>query len=489
MSLFGRRGGPTSERRQGMRWVMGAWAFGAVWMYIVTGAALTQFAKRLDMPPLGFGLLAAMPFAGALVQLPVSYLTERYGFRKGFFIVTGLVHRGLWILAGLVPWVLPAGQAWAGFLAVFGVSWFVGQMGGPVWVSWMADLVPPRVRGRYFSRRSQLGQLLGMIVTIGAGYVLDLASGHQVMLRTIAVAFGVAGLYGMGDFLLFLPVAEMRRRVPNPKISLWELIREPLADRNFRRFVAYTVTLTFGTGFVGQFCWLYVLDVAGMSNLQANVMLVLVPLAIFILVYPVWGRLVDRFGRKPVLMIASTLIVPGSLPWIFVTHEHWVTGYLFVLVSTAAWPGIEIANFNLLLNFVDPQREGERRSSGYVAVNSLCVAVAGILSGLFGGYVAQQLNSWQGHIGGWPLTYHGVLFLIACGIRAVALVWLAGLEDVKARTTRAALRYLGTNLYSNIQQAIYMPGRLFMTRRHWTYRLTRTAGSPRIPGNQPKKKP
>ena len=43
-------------------------------MYITTGSALTQYAKTMHMSKFGFGLLAAMPFAGLLVQISASDL-------------------------------------------------------------------------------------------------------------------------------------------------------------------------------------------------------------------------------------------------------------------------------------------------------------------------------------------------------------------------------------------------------------------------------
>jgi hypothetical protein len=54
-------------------------------------------------------------------------------------------------------------------------SGLCGHVANPAWVSWMADLVPIRIRGRYFSRRKQVGMFVGAIVTIGVGVLLDKA--------------------------------------------------------------------------------------------------------------------------------------------------------------------------------------------------------------------------------------------------------------------------------------------------------------------------
>jgi MFS family permease len=466
------------ELRAALRRVTQAWIFGAAWMYIVTGAVMTRFAQQLGTPGFGFGVLAALPFAGALVQLPVSYFIERYGHRKIIFIGTGVVHRALWIVAAAIPWVLPARWCWPALLGVVAVSWVTGQMSGPSWVSWMADLVPARIRGRYFSRRTQLGQLVGVIVTLTAGAVLDLAQrrGDAVLLRTLSGALALAGAAGVVDFLFFVRVPEPRPERTNPQAKLWALIREPLGDRNFRRFLGYIFTLTLAVGYMGQFTWLYLFDVAGMSNTQANAMLVLGPLVVLMLSFPFWGRLIDRFGRKPVLVMALVLTLPGGALWMFVTREHWLWPYLGLLLVTAAWPGIDLANFNLLLNFNGPASSA-RKSGGYVAINSIVAAAAGILSGLLAGAIANALNDWRPVWAGWPMTYHRLLFLLSSALRLLTLPWLWRLEDTGAQTTRAAWRYMGTNLYSNLQQVIFMPGRLLWQRARWTFIFDQTVGA------------
>jgi len=53
----------------------------------------------------------------------------------------------------------------------------------------------------------------------------------------------------------------------------------------------------------------------------------------------------------------------------------------------------------------------------------------------------------------------------------LAALWLFRLREPGAYTTRAALRYLGTNLYSNLQQAMFIPGRLLWQLGRWTYKL------------------
>ena len=179
-----------------------------------------------------------------------------------------------------------------------------------------------------------------------------------------------------------------------------------------------------------------------------------------------------RWGCRPTLVIAGLGIVPGAAIWILVTREHWWVGYIAVLLAVAAWPGVELANFNILLR-MSASGSGGRQGSAYVAVSSVVTAAAGVASGLFGGAVAKLLGPWQGSLFGWPLTYHGVLFLVSAGLRGLALLWLIGLREAEAYSTQAAVRYMAVNIYSNVQQAFFMPVRRLVRLGRLAYDLSR----------------
>ena len=268
-----------SETRRSMNMIIGAWVFGSAWMYITTGAALTRYAKLMGLPAFGFGLLAALPFAGALLQLPSSYCVARYGGRKSLLLVAGFIRRALWFAVAAVPYVLPRSWWWPTLLGCLTLSSFAGHAATPPVLSWFADTVPARVRGRYFSRRLQVGQFVGLATTLAVGYVLDQvgALDETGLRRTIAATFVIAGIAGVLDFVVLIFVPDAKHR-PDPSLSLWGMLRGPLRDRSFRCYLGYNATMMLALGYVGQFIWLYVFDVVGLNNTHANLMLVAVPL-------------------------------------------------------------------------------------------------------------------------------------------------------------------------------------------------------------------
>src|SRR3982751_6071315 len=139
-----------------------SWVFGSVWQTAIGGAPFSLFARELRASAMQIGILAALPFLASLVSMPASLLTERTGARKKIFLISLYTQRLLWIPIAIVPlWMLSHGHSHASavliFMAMILLMHGAGAVGGPGWLSWMADIVPDRLRGKYFSRRRQWG--------------------------------------------------------------------------------------------------------------------------------------------------------------------------------------------------------------------------------------------------------------------------------------------------------------------------------------------
>lgn len=504
-----------------LRTVVVAWVFGSLWLWTISGAAMTQFARGLGLPDWGFGVLAALPFVGTLFQLPASWVQERFGRRKPWFIWTQTIGRVMWVLAALIPWLvpdprlihLPGGDEidlrWLLLLGLIGVSWVMAHLGGPAFMSWFSDLVPRRMRGRYLGVRNTVTLPMALIATLGVGWGLQRAEavGPETLLIVTSVVLGVAGILGTLDILCFIFVSDPSPSRGERDTAFGRMLLTPLKDSNFRRYLAYNFTLMLGLGFLGQYVWLFVFDGAGVSALQANLMLIAVPLVLRAIAYPLWGRLVDRLGKKPVMLISGGMFVFGPVGWLLVTPELIWPGYLVTLISPLSYPGLEIANFNFMLGLAETKK-GQRGGSAYVAVNSIVVGVGGAISGVMGAVIARAIPEFHMEwVMGWPwewwggsaapagatdappspdadtallttggggavvvVTYHGVLFLISIAFRVAALVWATTLHEPRATGTREALRYMTASLYSNVRQGVLMPTRVVGRAGRWSYR-------------------
>ena len=473
-----------SHLRRSLGLVTVAWVFGSVWVTATAGAPLTLYAQSLHASEFQFGLLSALPFIASLISMPASALIERTGKRKAIFIWGSYLNRVLWIPIALVPlWLVSHARAsYSAAMAIFLILMFAmhsgGAIGGPAWTSWMADLVPDRVRGRYFSRRREWGILSAIPAALLAGWMLDRlhpsapGANPLVTMQWCAIIFLWACAFGITDIHLFHYIED--HAAPEPKReSILKLFLRPLSDRQFLWFAGFVATLVFAVSFMGQFVTLYMIDKLRITNTQTQLMLLVAPMIAQLLVLSAWGRAADRMGKKPVLAIASLGLVPVGLGWCLVSSDHIWLGYVLSALGAALWVGVEVANLNVVLEMA-----GDEGGSNYVAVNSVIINVAGCLGGLSSGLIAQQLRNWHcdlSVIGLRDVTFYELLFALSGVLRLIAAVaFLPMIHEPTARPTREALRFMTSNIYNNLFNGILMPLRVLRLRAKESYAADRT---------------
>jgi hypothetical protein len=59
------------------------------------------------------------------------------------------------------------------FLGIVAISTVASVIGNSAWVAWMGDLVPDRLRGRFFGRRTIFLSIAGTLTSLAAAILLD----------------------------------------------------------------------------------------------------------------------------------------------------------------------------------------------------------------------------------------------------------------------------------------------------------------------------
>ena len=446
----------TSSLRRSMGVVTLAWVFGSVWYNTTTGEPLTVFAKQLGASNFQFGLLTALPFIASLMSLPGSLLIESTGQRKRIFLWGFTIQRSLWFVIPLVPlWIASrfgmggGGKALSIFFALTFLMYAAGAVGGPGWLSWMADLVPSRLNGKYFSRRRQWGILTAVPAAIFVGWILDRCPNDSLtVLRWCAVIFLCCAVFGLADIHLFQLVPCIPRQRQTGQ-QLLRGLREPLASPTFLCCSMFVGMLTFAVNFTGQFATLFLLDEVKVTNLSAQMILLVAPMLGQLLLLGLWGRAADRMGKRPLLVIASVTLIPVGAAWCLVNPGRVWLAYLLSGLGAALWSGVEVANLNLVLEASgskDPsQKTGRQGGSSYAAINSVIINIAGCLGGLAAGLIAQILRNWHWQPAPWckNLNFYDVLFITSAVLRvgSVAL-FLPLLHEPASRPVRETVRFM-----------------------------------------------
>ncbi|MCL2545160.1 MAG: MFS transporter [Clostridia bacterium] len=448
IELFDSRGLDDVTRRN-LQMLIYAVLFGQVGFFITAGVAWTGYLREvLHADDFLLGLIAAVPVAANTVQIVIAHWMQRYQKRRFFLIFFGLLGRFFWIPIALVPYFVPNGQHSAQMMlvAVFVVAVSIGNSFVNLgFTSLVADIVPMRIRGRYFSARLSVSLVTGLLGGLGASYLVD-----TLGTPGYTVALIIAGVASMADIVCFFWVKfpPMYQVQDKKQRGMLATLRVVLADKRFMRVVFCFTCWAFSVNVAVPFFNVHMLESLRMSYTQITAMNQIASNVIALLILPLWGKPLDRFGNKAILQICSRVCMLTPFVWLFVTPGNLWLILVSSLITGAFWSPIDIAQQNFYFN----ASSAENRAM-YVAVFFAVFNLCGVaLSNAVGGYLVQ--NVFGGTVAGVPLlqrlgwTKYHLVFLLSCVLRvAVVFGLFPRLREEGERKPRVALATMGGEWY------------------------------------------
>ena len=400
--------------------------FSTIFSCVTAEILLSNFLLQLGASNLEMGFLLAIPMLANFLQPVGAYLADKASSRLRYSLRLFGVARLLWLILVLGTVINPylgGGHQlvyWTLFIAL--LSHILGALGSASWVSWMAVLVPSRLRGRYFGWRNSAGSLTNLLcVPLLALIVANWRGGAIQAYGIVLVLAVLAGLIGLGCQMFMVDV--------NPQAST-ETVTAPrgedsqtsllaiFKDANFLKFLFYCGFWMFAINLSTPFFNIYLL-----KELNLNVSLVSVYSSLTaganVLLLTWWGKLADRVGNRPILLLVGVLVAIVPLLWLR-TDASTLSLILFVpllyLLTGGTWSVIELCNNNLQMT-IAPIQGGSK----YFAIAAAVSGLGGAMGASVGGVLAEA--SGCGFAG---------LFALSALLRLVALIPLILVQEPRS---------------------------------------------------------
>jgi len=431
-----------SQRRRAMRCAYGN---GAVWA-VGNGLASTTLVVYLAMElgaqriGLGIGMILAMRHLVGLLRLGAPAVIGRWVDRKRFclgcFLLAAVVLLSLPSVAA--PGRLASAEASLATLVVLWCVYHVLQYLGMValW-SWLADLAPLRIRGRFLGRRERwmvsgtaVGALTCGLFTWWWRKTFTSSPGW--------IAYALPTVVG-GCFMIasLLPLARIPRLATSRIVRLgatWASMLAPFADRRFQRLLLFGCWFSLSNGLTQSAQFSYPRQILAAGTVVFAMLYMQTGMRIGQLaVSPFLGRLADRAGNRPVMIGSLLLVAQGPLFYFFATREQpwWLVGAWTVWI---AYAGLNVCLPNLMLK-LSPGESNTPYIATYYTVTCLCYAfntiVGGALSDRFG-------ESTFCFFGGVACGYYRLLFLAGWIARSLGLIVLLCVIEGDARQKKTS---------------------------------------------------
>ncbi|MCX7845608.1 MAG: MFS transporter [Dictyoglomaceae bacterium] len=422
--------------RKSLNFVILGVCFGIVFFNTTVGTPIAGFAKELGFGDLLYAVMLALPVLGGAIQLYASIILERTKQRKLIFLISGFLNRIPWLFIAILPLIISNRI----ILFYIIVSLLIlSSLGGAFlnvsFMSWMGDLVPLDIRGRFFSQRSMLATISSFISGLIIGKFLDTIPG----IAGFSIVFILSTILGILDISCFFKVYDPPMKGDfklNEKLSV--MFKKVLIHPKFSKFLIFAVVFQFALNIAGPFFNLYMIKYLKMSFFEIALYVQLINSITIIFFVRIWGRIIDKFGNKPVLLISTTVISFLPFLWCLTTPDNWL--FIIILIQILAgmfWPGVDLGYNNLALNL-----SPDENRSFYIAVLNLFVSSFGIaLAYILGGFIVENiaplLNRYFKNYFNISFVEYQYIFILSAILRFISSrFFLTKIEEEKAHSLK-----------------------------------------------------
>lgn len=398
---------------------------GSVYGQLIGGLFFTYLWVTLGLTPAQVQVWVGISSFLVVAQLVSAIMAQRTGRRKFLWWVFILLSRGL-RLAGIMValWLWHTQSAYTGLFLIAALCFadLLGQMAGPPWLSWLADIIPDGQHGAFWGRRSFWISVSVIAVTVPSGFLVDrIPAAHK--LQAVVVIFVAATVIGLLDILIHGTIPEPAPKMAKPSHFVVELLT-PVRDGGFRPWLIFYMCWGFAMYFGGVGSNIFVLTDLGLkSNMFLGVIAVTVVPLIGGMFTSAWsGRLVDRLGPKRVLRWAHVFWSFWPAFWIFAKPTP-ASAFLWVALGSLVGGTASIAGDTAANKLVTRFPPAAQRAV-YVAVSGCLASMAGGLGSFTAAGLHHAIGKHVVILHGWTFGAFHAQFALSVVMRLACVVLL-----------------------------------------------------------------
>jgi len=366
---------------------------GSVWfIFCQPQQILTVFIRNyLQATDQQLGTFVAILNLAGIFHLGAIFLYSRTRRIKPVWIITTILSRSsAFFISAAALYVHRGGNRTSALWIVMAVSlilsYTMGNISGSGWWTWINTLIPKRSRSSYFGKRSSLAQLMNIIFFFSATWLLDFFSINIFLIY--AIIYFVVGILGVADVVMHLAVPEPMHAHERQPFRM-EHLMEPVKEKVFLSFGIVTGLAVLSIYIAAPFLAPYITSPfkVGAPNVWLGIMFLISQIT-WMVIAPFWGLMMDRMGRKPIVLLG--LLHPLCYPlYLLLTPQNY--SYLLPLISVwtglfapAFWEGIT----QMMLALVP-----DKNRTAYVAWYWALLGVIGSLGNFLGGFLMEKTGS------------------------------------------------------------------------------------------------
>lgn len=357
------------------------------------------FARSLGATNTFVGLISAIPnFVNTFSQVLWGTIADMYDRKKLMIITGGIFWALLWLPIAFIKDPMT-------FLILLTVQAFLAAISVPSWTVSLINETPSYKRAdtsANFHTFRALGSFFG---SIASGLILN-------QFGFVPFVFFIICFFGLLSRVPFLFVN--LRSIPVYRERLMNVLKKTFDfssiknQKSLADLIKVMLILNFATSIGGPFYSLYTIEQLGGTKLDIAI-ITAVGVLFSVLFYKSWGTMINRIGRKTVML--STIIPICFYPLVYAVSNNIFWIYIYSVIGHVSWAGFNLAVFTYLSDSIPSERR-----TYYVATYNMITGLSLFVAPIVGGIVADITSIWH-------------VFIISMFLRITAALFVNTLEE------------------------------------------------------------
>lgn len=428
----------TAQGKNDRDWFIRQAIFGTAFAALVGGVFLSGLFIEMGTPDY---LMGYVPFIGRIAGIMLIFaglIIERVRNRKKFIVILNILSKTLIISTVWIPMLVPRDIAPFIMLPVVFMGYSLQSYMGITINSLLVDVVDSRIRGRFLGTKQIFALVVSATFPVLAGRFLDTAPDRYI---AFCIIFSIAWLImWLETYSLSKIIDPGFKTLGKGNVRLKDLFLIPLKNKSFMKlmlllgvfYTSWYMTMSFAS--VYQLRYLKIpytfITLTGMINPVLQMVW-----------YPMWGKMVDKYGPQFIIRIALWLYILQAVLWFLMTKSsfYFIRPILMVNASFIG-PAFMLGVFNSKYNVI-PQ-EGRSVYDGFFTST---VGLIILIAPTIGNQIKNLIEANSGSITGMEFPQFRLLFALA-GV-LVLLINIYNLIAAKKKNNLEKEREFLNNLF------------------------------------------
>jgi len=382
------------------------------------------FAVLLGASPFQVGVIATVPIlVGSAFQLIATVAAHRIGDRL-WVIASAALQTAIFLP---IMWLTRSGDGYSWLLTWVCLYWMLTLGISPAWNAWMARMIPPDIRSRYFGRRNVAVHSLIFLSLLLGGFLIDATERSRLgAAKGFAAAFGIAAASRCVSVWFLTRQHDPGAREEVRTRTSMRGVLDDFGRRPYGQLIVLIVLMNGAVNISAAYFTPYMLHALDLSYARYTILNGAIVVA-RVLSSSYWGEIARNYGNRRALQVSSVLVIPLASLW--VVSNNYAFLICIQLFGGFAWAGVELSTF---LNLLDCSDDDNRAQ--VLSIYNLLNGVMIVAGSMLGGAVMHALGD---------RGYH-IIFIISSVCRALIVLTIARGVGIKRRGNEHSFRNVFT---------------------------------------------